>query len=176
MEDQRSIFSIFPRTLFLVYEIITRPDSSCRKLGGREGKKRKNRETANTRYQTPRPYSKFLAPSIQFRYRHTHHPTKPNIRREKKSKNVREGGGKKEEGEKKRKKTRTQAQLTARYQIFNVRNTPHAIYLSSNDRDRTNFPSSIPSIENCPFLSPSLFFFSSSKKKKKHVSPQHRSM
>lgn len=99
-------------------------------------------------------------------------PTKPNIRREKKSKNV-PGEGKKRRGEKKKKKkTKTQAQLTARYQIFNVRNTPHAIYLSSNDRDRTNFPSSIPSIENCPFLSPSLFF-SLPRKKKKNTCPRN---
>lgn len=169
MEDQRSIFSIFPRTLFLVYEIITRPDSSCRKLGGREGKKRKNRETANTRYQTPRPYSKFLAPSIQFRYRHTHHPTKPNIRREKKSKNVRGGGREKRRGGKKKKKNEDPS--TVNRAISNFQRSQHtARHLFIFERPRPNQFPFFDSLDRKLPVSLSLpLFFSSSKKKKTRV-------
>lgn len=79
--EEESIFNISPRTLFLLRtglrEVITRPNFSCRKRGG-GGEERKNRETANTRYQTPRPYSKFLTahrPSNFVTGIHTAHQT-----------------------------------------------------------------------------------------------------
>lgn len=170
--EEESIFNISPRTLFLLRtglrEVITRPNFSCRKRGGGgEGRGRGGEEeSGNGKHAISNSPAVFKiphrAPSIQFRYRHTHHPPNLIFAVKRRARTYGERGRKKGRGEKKKKKEkkRTQAQLTARYQIFNVRNTPHAIYLSSNDRDRTNFPSSIPpSIENCPFLSPSLSFF-----------------
>lgn len=161
----------------LVYEIITRPDSSCRKPEegeGRWGEERKNRETANTRYQTPRPYSKFLAPSIQFRYRHTHYP--PNLIFAVKRRARTYPGREKKKKRGKKKKEKNEDPSTVNRAISNFQRSQHtARHLFIFERPRPNQFPFFDSLDRKLPVSLSLPLFFSSSKKKKHVSPQHRS-
>lgn len=176
--EEESIFNISPRTLFLLRtglrEVITRPNFSCRKRGGggEERGRGGEEESGNGKHAISNSPAVFKiphrAPSIQFRYRHTHHPPNLIFAVKRRARTYGERRRKKGRGEKKKKKEKKEDPSTVNRAISNFQRSQHtARHLFIFERPRPNqFPFFDSSLDRkLPVsLSLSLFFFLPRKK------------